>query len=288
MLSYDNDHTSQCSIQTSKRIQEMSTEEVAALLRKWKLDGAFEESFREMQIDGELLIDITMEDLEEMNVGLKVQRRRLIRLVKDTELSYSDNCVSSIGNQEVNLEHLRHAASKLWGYRDAFERFCKDGNNEECMGKELQWYHSQDLCEILQIHERVSHRVYENLRDSILSPYHDIFSPQELFSFKRFKNAFHLVRAFGVQRNGKEVWDRAVSTDFETLREALSQTSNHTSTYLLATRGGANEAFETSDVLRFRRELKGVRRRKKKKRRRRGVMDDDDENNDERFVDDEE
>ena len=279
MLSYDNDHASQCSIQTSKRIQEMSTEEVAALLRKWKLDGAFEESFREMQIDGELLIDITMEDLEEMNVGLKVQRRRLIRLVKDTELSYSDNCVSSIGNQEVNLEHLRHAASKLWGYRDAFERFCKDGNNEECMGKELQWYHSQDLCEILQIHERVSHRVYENLRDSILSPYHDIFSPQELFSFKRFKNAFHLVRAFGVQRNGKEVWDRAVSTDFETLREALAQTSNHTSTYLLATRGGANEAFETSDVLRFRRELKGVRRRKKKKRRRRGVMDDDDENN---------
>ena len=43
--------------------------------------------------------------------------------------------------------------------------------------------------------------------------------------------------------------------------------SSHTSTYLLATRGGLNEAFETFDVLRFRRVLKGIRRRKNKKKR---------------------
>ena len=81
------------------------------------------------------------------------------------------------------------------------------------------------------------------------------------------KNAFHLVRALAIQRNGKESWDRAVSTDSEMLSQALTQTSNHTSTYLLATRGGANEAFETFDVLRFRRELNGIRRRKKKKKK---------------------
>ncbi len=277
MLSYDDQgFITQCSTQTTKRMEEMSTEEVATLLRKWKLNDAFEESFRETQIDGEMLIDMTMEDLEEMNVGLKLQRRRLLRLVKNTHESYSDSCVSSIGNEDVNLEQIRNLASKLWIYRDTFEQFCKNPTNYEWLSNELQWYHSEDLCATVQIHDRVAHRVYENLRDSILSPYSDIFSPQELFSFKRFKNAFHLVRAFAIQRNGKESWDRAVSTDSEMLSQALTQTSNHTSTYLLATRGGANEAFETLDVLRFRRELNGIRRRKKKKKkRRRGAKDEE-------------
>ena len=54
-----------------------------AFLRNGSWNDA-EESFRETQIDGEMLIDMTMEDLEEMNVGLKLQRRRLLRLVKNT------------------------------------------------------------------------------------------------------------------------------------------------------------------------------------------------------------
>ena len=83
-----------------------------------------------------------------------------------------------------------------------------------------------------------SHRVAinDNLRDSILSPYSDIFSPQELFSFKRFKHfiSFEPLRFNVTERNHGIV----LFPQIEMLSQALTQTSNHTSTYLLATRGG--------------------------------------------------
>lgn len=251
----------------SGSLREMTIEDVQGWLANSRLDKSFAHVFRELQINGEMLLDLTMDDLVEMNAGLNIQRRRLLRLIADateSETSCREETIANLlDNATIWMDYaydLRRSimTKQIWEHRALIESACSGKKDESamCVSDAMQWFHRQDVCSVVSLNRRRAAYVYDALRTNVLAPYADIFQPSRLFTLDRFDRAYHVVRALSWSDNDDEQ-RRALPT---TSARGQIRSSNHTTSYLLATVGDYATSIEPAEVVRFKRDP-GRRRR---------------------------
>lgn len=216
-----------CVVSNESRLRDFSVREVGTWLKSVNLDQTFGEAFVEYGIDGAMLADVQWEDLDEIGVGLKLQRRRLLRAIEEAKGSKSCEVATLLirskwtEEDEMRKSLPSHAdLRRLFRTNELLVKACRmkynrlprrdasDRDPARCLFDALQWRHQHDVCAYLRSHAEHSRRIYAHLFEGLLSPYEDIFRPAHLFSLKRFEGAYRVVRAFYEEEEGGGVGNK--------------------------------------------------------------------------------